>query len=235
MPCYYASSHRKIVFSTSYFCNDFLCLPLPSPSQIISPSVPHYVHIFRGSPSAREALFKAHFRRSKAFEAMGNTASASWEMKLALGLMPFFPKLVDKPPPDAVDAFNRLPHMLHPSNVSLAQPLMDGSIMHAGRWTRHEAAIGRPPGSLLNFAAAHHAGKVYVVGGMLFQMKNLNPDVFCLDLATKQWRRVVAKGLPKGERPPQTEVYSSVVWRNQICILLFKTGSLYLFDMATET
>ena len=82
------------------------------------------------------------------------------------------------------------------------------------------------------FAAAHHRGSVFVVGGTVGEAMEgpLNPHVYALSLSTMTWRKVPAKGIP----PPQLEVLSSAVWRTSICIKAVDSRDLYLFDMATE-
>ena len=127
----------------------------------------------------------------------------------------------------------RLSALRHPSAGSLTQQKLDWSMASVGRW-RKRTAGGKVPDPLQGFAAAHHAGSIYIFGGIAAGGPgSYNKEVHALDLSTMRWRSVQPKG-GRAAIPPPSEHFSTAVWRTSICFV--SSGpKIHLFDMATET
>jgi len=139
-------------------------------------------------------------------------------------------------PSDVAADLGRLSALRHPSpgHLSQQQQRLDWSMVSVGRWRKH-AARGKVPGPLQAFAAAHHAGSIYVVGGI--RAGTVCSDtckVHALDLSTMNWRSVKPKG-DKAAVPLHSENMSTAVWRTSICCFQSSGPRIHLFDMATET
>ena len=137
-------------------------------------------------------------------------------------------------PSDVAADLRRLSALKHPSAGSLSQQKVDWSMVSVGRW-RKRTAGGKVPGGLQAFAAAHHAGSIYIVGGIRAGMFCSDTcDVHALDLSTMNWRSVQ----PKGDRaaiPSHSEHMSTAVWKTSICCFQSSGPRIHLFDMATES
>ena len=136
-------------------------------------------------------------------------------------------------PEETAATFRRLAILKHPSAGYLSQQKLDWSMVSVGRW-RKRAAGGKVPGPLQGFAAAHHAGSIYVVGGAVMPTGE-SKEVHALDLSTMKWRSVQPKG-GKAAMPARWEHVSSAVWRTSVCCFVPSVEpKIHLFDMANET
>lgn len=194
--------------------------------------LPHHRTLLRSSRTAQDVYVKAKVRRARAFELAGNSAAAA---EIFTELVVGYQGSV----PDDVHASYRayLGHVL-PSASLLAKDAYDWSLMYAGKWTQRQAS-GALPAVIRDFAAAHHAGHVYVVGGVCYQRGSMVPqyssEVAALDLRTWAWRRVGFKGqgVSAGHLPGLC-LPSTAVWRDHV--VCFLGGPVvYLFDMAAES